>query len=459
MSLNIKSTMNAFIYDQRKNVGDYGIYNNSFYLDYRKDLLINRKFFWDFLPKTSLTEDPIDKKDAYLRELFWYDISQIVPILAIGSILDADNFKKSTHLKINNIIEQTTKIDPKLEYTRLTKILNTYSFPSYLDYPKFILGIVNDKLKATSIQTSEKENIGNKLKELHPWITKISQQSSANNKNIKKLSNNLNNLIKFFTNESKNDNMEEISDLVDQTEKLLSTSLNHLGDIHENVLDIMISILDENPKMKNIYKKLCNKDKKKPEHLTFSQIQDFQNFLFEQKPVRDSIIEKHRIERSFRFNQLFAIITASKRLKIYLKNKKVLKERIDLSVYLFIALCNKILIASPLLTFNQFLFFELAAQFMAFDYTSDESFFQSYYLIFESVYWFLLTSINLQKTFIDKFKKLYSFDNISNNIDEIMAYLNTYDFKNKFVQGRTDSSAFCKKDFEQITLSAMPLDK
>ncbi|EMF0324111.1 hypothetical protein J5K77_002338, partial [Enterococcus faecium] len=90
MSLNIKSTMNAFIYDQRKNVGDYGIYNNSFYLDYRKDLLINRKFFWDFLPKTSLTEDPIDKKDAYLRELFWYDISQIVPILAIGSILDAD---------------------------------------------------------------------------------------------------------------------------------------------------------------------------------------------------------------------------------------------------------------------------------------------------------------------------------------------------------------------------------
>ncbi|MCB8539622.1 hypothetical protein KMA55_12190, partial [Enterococcus faecium] len=146
MSLNIKSTMNAFIYDQRKNVGDYGIYNNSFYLDYRKDLLINRKFFWDFLPKTSLTEDPIDKKDAYLRELFWYDISQIVPILAIGSILDADNFKKSTHLKINNIIEQTTKIDPKLEYTRLTKILNTYSFPSYLDYPKFILGIVNDKL-------------------------------------------------------------------------------------------------------------------------------------------------------------------------------------------------------------------------------------------------------------------------------------------------------------------------
>ncbi|EMF0142212.1 hypothetical protein OSF81_002424, partial [Enterococcus hirae] len=189
------------------------------------------------------------------------------------------------------------------------------------------------------------------------------------------------------------------------------------------------------------------------------QIQDFQNFLFEQKPVRDSIIEKHRIERSFRFNQLFAIITASKRLKIYLENKKVLKERIDLSVYLFIALCNKILIASPLLTFNQFLFFELAAQFMAFDYTSDESFFQSYYLIFESVYWFLLTSINLQKTFIDKFKKLYSFDNISNNIDEIMAYLNTYDFKNKFVQGRTDSSAFCKKDFEQITLSAMPLDK
>ncbi|MFJ5477210.1 hypothetical protein ACIL82_09980 [Enterococcus faecium] len=143
---------------------------------------------------------------------------------------------------------------------------------------------------------------------------------------------------------------------MDQTEKLLSTSLNHLGDIHENVLDIMISILDENPKMKNIYKKLCNKDKKKPEHLTFSQIQDFQNFLFEQKPVRDSIIEKHRIERSFRFNQLFAIITASKRLKIYLENKKVLKERIDLSVYLFIALCNKILIASPLLTFNQFLF-------------------------------------------------------------------------------------------------------
>ena len=210
-------------------------------------------------------------------------------------------------------------------------------------------------MKATSIQTSEKENIGNKLKELHPWITKISQQSSANNKNIKKLSNNLNNLIKFFTNESKNDNMEEISNLVDQTEKLLSTSLNHLGDIHENVLDIMISILDENPKMKNIYKKLCNKDKKKPEHLTFSQIQDFQNFLFEQKPVRDSIIEKHRIERSFRFNQLFAIITASKRLKIYLENKKVLKERIDLSVYRFIALCNKILIASPLLTFNQFL--------------------------------------------------------------------------------------------------------
>ncbi|MFJ5477209.1 hypothetical protein ACIL82_09975 [Enterococcus faecium] len=67
-----------------------------------------------------------------------------------------------------------------------------------MDYPKFILGIVNDKLKATSIQTSEKENIGNKLKELHPWITKISQQSSANNKNIKKLSNNLNNLIKFL---------------------------------------------------------------------------------------------------------------------------------------------------------------------------------------------------------------------------------------------------------------------
>lgn len=33
MSLNIKSTMNAFIYDQRKNVGDYGIYNNSFYLE------------------------------------------------------------------------------------------------------------------------------------------------------------------------------------------------------------------------------------------------------------------------------------------------------------------------------------------------------------------------------------------------------------------------------------------
>lgn len=458
MSLNIKSTMNAFIYDQRKNVGDYGIYNNSFYLDYRKDLLINRKFFWDFLPKTSLTEDPIDKKDAYLRELFWYDISQIVPILAIGSILDADNFKKSTHLKINNIIEQTTKIDPKLEYTRLLKKLDTHAFPTYLDYPKFILRMVNNKLKSTSIQTIDKEEVRKNLIVLQHFIIKLSDQTAVNNKNISKLSNNLSNLIGFFTNESKNYNVEEVSNLVDQTEKLLSTSLNHLGDIHENVLNVMISILDENPKIKNSYNKLCNIDKK-PENITFSRIQGFQNFLFEQPPVYNSIIEKYRIERRFQFNQQFALITASKRLKVHLENKKVSKEQIELSVHRFITLCNKILNGSPLLTFNQFLFFELAAQFMAFDYTSYESFFQSCYLIFEDVDCFLLTSINLQKTFIDKFKKLYSFDNISNNLDEIMAYINTYNFKNKFVQGRTDSSAFCKKDFEQITLSVMPLDK